>query len=262
MEVDTLQGKSQLQNGSKPIGLTFAPVYVDTSNGDTSWVGAASVSATLATWEGAPGNATFSIAAGLLDPSGNASASYATPIAILDVGKKVGTFTFDSTDVTTPGTWGQAKTITGGACDVGGCMELGPTSPSPCDMTAHGVAGRLDATGKSNVVIRYRVRIGDSMYGPMGKPITGMPAMQVAVHGLGVAQATTASAPVPDALTDLGMGGALRWQSDWLTQFVPVPAGATEIGFQISPWAGYGCGGGPAPIPQVTDLLIDSVTVE
>jgi hypothetical protein len=255
IDVGAWQGKTALA-GSRPMPIVYAPGTT------TTWVGDTSLLGYLSSWDGASGQATLSVQGGLADPSGNASAAFSTSVSFLDVGQKVAAFHFDGTDTTSPGQWGKTAVVpSGGACDSAGCMEIGPTNPSnPCTPDRHGIAGRLDTTGKTKLVVHFRVRENPGMYSGPNVP-SGLPVLTVSVAARGAVSPATETTFGPGTMSEVS--GPFKWQSDWQSSTVPLPAGPNnEVGFTVTPFAGYGCGGGPAPISNPVDLLIDGITLQ
>jgi hypothetical protein len=93
--------------------------------GSTSvdWLGGVSMTGYRTSWSDFAGTATFSVAGGLVDPSGNASSAVATPLTFLDVPKAAA---FSGT--TPPAMWGTAQIASGTeSCGTASsCIEIGP----------------------------------------------------------------------------------------------------------------------------------------
>lgn len=254
VDTSAWRGKTTLQVGSASPSLIFSP---DTT---ALWSGGTQLLAHLGSWTNVRGDAVLATAGGLEDRAGHASVELDTKLGFLDLGDLATRFDFDGQDVAHPGSWGKTQLVSGGACDVGGCMEIGPTSAaSPCAIEHHGIAGRMDATGKTKLRVHYRVRENSPFNDSM--PPLGPPAMGVFVTTPGDTTGTTEPSKI-DTMTDLGAAAPFRWQSAWLTVDVSLPANAHEIGFSVSPFAGYGCAGGPAMPPMATDVFVDSITLE
>ena len=220
--------------------------------GSTSadWLGSVSVTGYRTSWSDFSGAATFSVAGGLVDPSGNASASVSTPITFLDVPKAT---SFGGANP--PALWGQTQIATGtDACGTASsCIEIGPLD-GPCSAQPGGLAARLDNAAGKTIVVTYRMRVA-SQY---GQPYFEGVGFSLATPGSAVQSATDSTLTVQFAQTT---DATYDYATDWVTAKLAAPAG--EVGLALSPFgaASMYCGGGPAmpPVKLVVDVAAISL---
>lgn len=222
---------------------TSEPLDADGVRARTTLAGKALASGGFATDWSALAGAKLRVAGGLSDPSGNTSADYEVAWNVADIGKPVASATLDK------GTWGKFSTVTT-PCESGSCLEIGPTETS-CDSIGSGVAARIATQGKTEIVIRYRLR---------AKPMYGMPnqeSLRVSIARPGEGAKTTQFHPTMVKTNDPDFSYA----SNWGTAIVSVPQ-ADEIGVAVSVASDYSFCGGPsvAPDPYVAD--IQSITAQ
>ena len=242
-----LQGSTSLVGASGPLSVAWS---VQPNQPD--WIGATRLVGYRTEWA-AQGAQSLNVAAGIADPTGNASSSLQTPASFLDVPLAAA---FDAT--TLPAQWGPVAVVSGAAaCGADGvsCLEIGPvTGPCQGQPTA-GIAGRLSAAGHGTLTIKYRVRAA-SQY---GQPYLMSPfGFSLATPGAAPQAAPSPLSPKLSAVTDV----TYPYATDWTTVSEALPASASEVGFAFTPFdqgsSSY-CGGGPA-MPPVT-LIIDVVAV-
>ena len=242
-----LQGSASLLGASGPFSVAWS---IQPNQPD--WIGATRLVGYRTEWV-AQGAQSLNVAAGIADPTGNASSSLQTPASFLDVPLAAA---FDAT--TLPAQWGPVAVVSGAtACGADGvsCLEIGPvTGPCQGQATA-GIAGRLSAAGHGTLTMKYRVRAA-SQY---GQPYLMSPfGFSLATPGAAPQAAPSPLSPKLSAVTDV----TYPYATDWTTVSEALPASASEVGFAFTPFdqgASSYCGGGPA-MPPVT-LVIDVVAV-
>ena len=229
-------------SGAANVNWQLGPASVD-------WLGGVSVSGYRTSWADFTGNATFSVAGGLVDPSGNASSAVSTPLTFLDVPKAAA-----FSGATPPAMWGQTQVATGSdACGTASsCIEIGPLD-GPCSAQAGGLAGRLDATGAKTIAVTYRMRVA-SQY---GQPYFNGAGFSLATPGAAAQSVSDPNLSVQFAQTT---DATYNYATDWVTANLPLTSQG-EVGLALSPFgnASMYCGGGPA-MPPVT-LIVDVASI-
>lgn len=180
------------------------------------------------------------VAAGLLDPSQNASAALSSPRKLLELAPKAASITTFA-----KGAWGMTTIQTMPICEADGCLEIGPIQTT-CNPPSAGFAARIDAKGKSKITIRWRVRS------------TGQGA-----RNLEVTLATPGTKPtVVEGHAMVAMTGDMKypWASSWMSTSFDV-MGDDDLGVGIRAANDGGCGGW-APQPQPTVYDIQSIIAE
>ena len=219
--------------------------------GSTSvdWLGGVSMTGQRSSWSDFSGAATFAVAGGLLDPSGNASSATSTSLTFLDVPKGAA-----FSGATPPAMWGQAQIATGTeSCGTSSsCIEIGPLD-GPCSAQPGGLAARLDATSAKSISVTYRMRVA-SQY---GQPYWGGTGFSLAVPGKSAQSATDPNLTVQFSETT---DATYNYATDWVTANLDVPAQG-EVGLALAPFgnASMYCGGGPAMPP--VKLIVDVATI-
>jgi len=92
------------------------------------------------------------VAAGLLDPSNNASVALSIPRPTLELAPIA-----PSIKQFTKGAWGMTTIQKAPICEVDGCLEIGPVQ-STCNAPSAGFAARIDSQTKGGITFRWRVR--------------------------------------------------------------------------------------------------------
>lgn len=229
------------------LSLTPGSVSWQASPPEVSWLGTTSSFGYRTIWSDFSGNSSLGVAAGLLDPSGNASPSVATPVQFLDVPLAAA---FSGS--TAPAMWGKATVASSPeSCgQAAACFEIGPLD-GPCGAEPGGIAGRLVANG-SKISITYRLRVASEFSQPQWPSGLGL---SLATPGTAAQLASSDLFPTLNATGDPTYGYA----SDWTTaEIAPQQMGGGEIGFSFVPFgaAQSYCGGelGFVPVTVVVDV--------
>ena len=228
------------------ISLVPGSVHWLTPTTNVDWVGPTSIVGYRTIWDDFSGNASLGVAAGLLDPSGNASAGVSTPIAYLDV-----PLATDFSGSTAPAMWGAATIASSPeSCGTAStCFEIGPLD-GPCNAEPGGIAGRLPATG-TTLAITYRIRVASQYEAPQWPAGLGV---SFATPGVAAQLSSSSAYPAFNATGD----ATYNYASDWTTAHIAVGP-ASEVGFSLVPFAAAQsyCGGelGFVPVKAVVDVV-------
>jgi hypothetical protein len=231
-------------NGTANVSWELGPTSID-------WLGGVSMTGHRTSWSDFSGSATFSVAGGLVDPSGNASSAVSTPLTFLDVPKAAA-----FSGATPPAMWGATQVASGTeSCGTASsCIEIGPLD-GPCTAQAGGLAARLDATSAKTISVVYRMRIA-SQY---GQPYFGGTGFSLATPGKA---AQSASDPTLTVQFNQTTDATYNYATDWVTANLAAPAQG-EVGLALNPFgnASMYCGGGPAmpPVKLIVDVASISV---
>ena len=232
------------------ISLTPGAASWQPAQPGVDWLGPTSLLGYRTSWSDFSGDATLAIAGGLADPSGNASDAAAAPVHFLDV-PTASSFS----GATPPAMWGAASVASGSAScgTAASCVEIGPLN-GPCTAGDGGIAGRLPASGATQLSITYRVRTS-SQYGSPYWP-AGL-GLYVATPGSGAQLASGAAFPTMNATND----PTYPYASDWTTSVVALPVTGNEIGFSLVPFgAMQSYCGGELGFPNAT-IVVDVAEV-
>lgn len=225
------------------------------------WAGSTSLDGAFGSWNFGATTGTLALGPGVPDRAGNARAPDASPqnetLVMLDVGAPASGFAFDGKDDAAPGTWGLAAIASGGACEGGGCLALGPEETNQCAHEGPGFAGRLKPGGTS-LRLRFRVRAASLYQGGPVMSIGSLLRVETVRPG-GAVKTTDVATPELAPLKD---GDPLDYASSWSSATADLPPGSGEVGFAVRLVdAPYGCGG-PAPAPMKVQVWVDAVHAE
>ena len=219
----------------------------------TTWPGAIHAKVLLVGWDVDNGMLDVATEGSIVtDPSNNAAAPFVGTVSVKAVASAQPSHSFDG-DVVFVTPWGLTTFLGSKAgadpnCEMGGCAQLGPLDVGYCAKDEAGLAGRITIDGKTALAVRYRVF--SSAQGTTLAPL----AITVTSHdGL-----TTTAAAVPKLAPSMG---DLAYASDWMTEVVPLPAGATgEVGFVLRAGTNEACGF--VPPPAKARIVIDRVEAQ
>jgi hypothetical protein len=259
--VDSAELMSHTTVGTRSVAWSAAPEPEIGSE----WVGITRLTGYFTNWD--PGAAELPpyavrIAAGVRDRAGHASIDFVgSDFEPLSVGAPQSVYSFDGAD--TIGRWGNTLLLGGTAsdprCESGGCVSI-EFENQYCASGPAGIAVRLLGSAAN---VRYRLIVHDALSAD-GKP-TWVPVafrLETAVPG---APSQTSYPPDVDwsqlqPYTDPVQQLPNRWATPWSTLSVTSGVQTSEIGLAVHAGGYSGCsGGGPAPPPVNTTILIDQI---
>jgi hypothetical protein len=261
------EGVMGFAGGLQATGVAWSDIPVP--SGD--WTGNVLARGTFSSWD-ASGSVQIARIGALTDPVGNAVPSPLAAIELVPLAAPALAYDFDEDIPSSVARWGSVSFLGGGgptdpACEQGGCVKLGPVKSTECSPHRVGIAGRLRASGASQVRVRYRVLFGKNEMSPGEKPFAWGPAFGVDVVAPGGAATSMQPTLGDDALSALTTPVlGMEWGTDWQTLSIPIEPpveNTSERGFVVyaGPQSGSYCNM-PMPTPSDVLVLVDSITFE